>query len=302
MTLVPAKPETPLPGDLKRFLDAKLDTPYGLKTADVRYLLTTPVHKLQRTILRPGNVKLSRHILTFGLPAILSCPGATELCSALCYACTYNYKLANVIVPRMENFVLACRPDFDEILRRELPLHRQKVIRPHDSGDLFNAAYAAAWYRVMRDTAALGYRYFIFSRSWRVAEVCEVLGQMSRLRNVRLWYSVDQQTGWPAYLPQRVRLAWMQTTEADLPPRPVDLVFRDYAIRRTRAKRVRGALVCPYENGFSRRLEDGGKFYNCWVCGLCWQDLDGPHDPRAHHDERVLGTGRIPLKLVPLVV
>lgn len=267
----------------------------------VRALLERPLDELPFEVLRPGNDKLGNQILTFGLPAVVSCPGRTELCERLCYACHYHYKQGNVVKTRMRNLVLACRDDFDELVLGELRRKRQRLVRPHDSGDLFSAAYAEAWYRVMAATSAT-HRHFLFSRSWRVEGVDAVLSRMSRLPNVRVWYSVDREGGWPGYVPAGVRLAYLQSSEDDVPSRGVDLVFRDYKARRNAAKRVGGALVCPYENGFTRDPYDPEDGFDCVRCGLCWSPLEGAMDPRSHHDNRVRGTGRLGLKLVPAVV
>lgn len=267
----------------------------------VLQLLTLPPGGLRKRLLRAGNEKLSRRILTFGLPAVMTCPGRSELCGgaeALCYATHNRYKNSFVAKPRLENYVLACRDDFAELVLAELPHHRQRVVRPHDSGDLFSEAYAQQWLRVMKASPNL--RFFIFSRSWRVREINAVLGEMASLSNARVWYSVDRETGWPSKLPEKGRVAYMQADAGDLPDRPTDLVFRDHAARGEAARRVGGALVCPYENGFTRDPSEGGTVFNCHNCGLCWGELGTTKDPREHHDMKVAGSGRLALPLVKL--
>jgi hypothetical protein len=54
----------------------------------------------------------------------------------------------------------------------------------------------------------------------------------------------------------------MQTSADDLPPR-ADLVFRVRRLRKTVAKRVALAVVCPVENGATGRRTDCGR------CRLC---------------------------------
>jgi hypothetical protein len=105
-------------------------------------------------------------------------------------------------------------------------------------------------------------RFYAYTRSWRRPEIVGALAELSRCRNVRLWYSCDQDTGIPAHAPRRVRLAWMQTSAEDIPPR-ADLVFRVHRLRKTVAKRVALALVCPVENGATGHRTDCGR------CRLC---------------------------------
>ena len=54
----------------------------------------------------------------------------------------------------------------------------------------------------------------------------------------------------------------MQTSADDIPTR-ADLVFRVQRLRKTVAKRVNLALVCPVENGATGHRTDCGR---CRVC------------------------------------
>jgi hypothetical protein len=71
-------------------------------------------------------------------------------------------------------------------------------------------------------------------------------------------------------VPPRVRLAWLVTSAADLPPQGMGLTFRVRPLRRqplTRSNRVR---VCPGEDGVARQVRVTGD-----RCGLCWRPLPG---------------------------
>src|SRR5262249_47399690 len=133
-------------------------------------------------------------------------------------------------------------------------------VRIHVSGDFYSADYIRKWIAIARACPAT--RFFCYSRSWRRADLAEALAELSRCRNVRRWYSCDHDTGIPADVPRRVKLAWMQTSADDLPPR-ADLVFRVHKLRKTVAKRVSLALVCPVENGATGHRTDCGR------CRLC---------------------------------
>jgi hypothetical protein len=141
-------------------------------------------------------------------------------------------------------------------------VHRRFVgcVRIHVSGDFFSAAYVRAWIAIVRACPAT--RFFAYTRSWRVADMTGPLAELARCRNVRLWYSCDRDTGIPARVPRRVRLAWMMTSTDDLPPR-ADLVFRVHRLRRKPLKRIGLALVCPVENGATGHQTDCGR------CRLC---------------------------------
>lgn len=84
--------------------------------------------------------------------------------------------------------------------------------------------------------------------------------------NLQLWFSCDRDTGVPNSVPESVRLAWLMTTTSDLPPRPVDLLFRVQALRRTPLAMIDGMLVCPAEDGQTRRQP-----VTCDQCRNCWR-------------------------------
>lgn len=267
----------------------------GLTEVRVHQLLTSSLESMERMLFKPGNAKLSKRILTFGLPAGPTCPGKTELCEEKCYATQHYYRMDNVKTPRLENLVLAHRTDFADLAVDELSYHRQRVVRIHDSGDFFSREYAEAWLAVARRDKKR--RFFALTRSWRLDDICQVMVKMSKLKNFRMWYSIDRETGWPSFVPTGVRLAYLQVDEKDVPTRPVDLVFRDYAVRYRPAKRLGGNLVCPYENGVTRVATDKNSTLSCWTCGICWSELGTARDPRRHHDREIVGTRRVSLKL-----
>jgi len=89
---------------------------------------------------------------------------------------------------------------------------------------------------------------------------------MSKLSNVKMWWSVDHETGCPPRLPKNVRLAYMQVETNDIPDYKVDLVFRVDRVRdQLIAKKVANALVCPVENGITKQMD-------CMRCGFCWRN------------------------------
>ncbi len=151
----------------------------------------------------------------------------------------------------------------DFILRRQV-----QVVRLHVGGDFPSPAYTRKWLAVMRRLP--GVRFYFYTRSWKVAAIRRILVAMARLPNVRAWFSADLQTGLPRRVPAGVRLAWLMSATADLPPR-ADLVFRVRPLRRLVRKRVSWqggggqALVCPTENGAT------GQRTSCAQCGVCWR-------------------------------
>jgi hypothetical protein len=97
-----------------------------------------------------------------------------------------------------------------------------------------------------------------------VSAIAPVLGQMARLRNVRLWYSTDRETGVPDSVPRGVRVAWLEVGEGQ--SEPADLVFVIRRLRRAASLRLELPLICPHETPQGREAE-----VTCTTCGRCWR-------------------------------
>jgi hypothetical protein len=218
------------------------------------------VHPCRPRLLVRGNRKLGDAIFSFSLPAGSTCPGQSPSCARHCYAKHGHYVHPNVRALYARNLELTHSPAFVGLMRAEVRRTLARVVRIHGSGDFYSPEYARKWVDVAHATKET--RYFAFTRSWRVPEIREELTLLARLRNVRLWFSCDKDTGVPATQPKRVKLAWMQTSPEDVPPR-VDLVFRIRSLRNTTVKRIGLTLVCPVENGITKTT--------CGQCGFCWQ-------------------------------
>ena len=211
-----------------------------------------------RNLLQQGNTKLGEGIYTFSLSAVTTCPGSSPACRRECYALRGRF----IFLRRAYRSYLAASHEEGLAARMIAGIRRRWAgcVRIHVSGDFYSAEYVRKWAAVARACPAT--RFFAYTRSWRRADIAEALAELSRCRNVRLWYSCDCDTGIPARVPRRVRLAWMQTSADDLPPR-ADLVFRVHRLRKTVAKRVALAVVCPVENGATGHRTDCGR------CRLC---------------------------------
>lgn len=93
------------------------------------------------TILSKGNSKLKKDgIVSIGLPPIKTCPGASD-CKKYCYACTGFLSFGKAKEKRQENFKKIKNKTFLKEVTKELKKEKAKIIRLHDSGDIFNMGY-----------------------------------------------------------------------------------------------------------------------------------------------------------------
>jgi len=221
-----------------------------------------------------GNDKIG-NALTFSIPAIDTCPGASGLCKGLCYATRGHYHGSNVKDRLHRNWEHSKHPDFAETAIRLLNgMNRKsaKIFRVHPSGDLYDVTYARKWFQIMKRCPS--WTFWIYTRSWRIKEFLPVLTNIAKLPNVQLWFSVDNETGRPLEVPPGVRLAYMMIDDNDEPRWDTDLFFRDGGIRDSVRKHIRGTLVCPVENGVSHTT--------CDKCRVCLTDPVQDPSKRTH--------------------
>jgi len=108
--------------------------------------------------LSEGNKKLipskDAKFLIWNLPAIVTCPFATEHCRSLCYALKAERVYPSVKKSRYEHFELSKSNDFvnrmiftiNAYMNRPSYKNAKKVIvRIHESGDFYNLKYTLAW-------------------------------------------------------------------------------------------------------------------------------------------------------------
>ncbi len=217
-------------------------------------------------MLTRGNHKLGRdRIWSFSLPSGTNetCPGMTPTCGQHCYAVALERYRPAAAAKYRRNLVSSRRRDFTRRLRAFLVAHAVRVVRIHVGGDFYSSAYARKWLRIVRGSPRT--RFFFYTRSWRVAAVKAVLDRMSHLPNCRAWYSADRDTGVPAGVPPRVRVAWLTTTPDEVTPADSDLIFRVRRLRR-QPHLNGGPPVCPAEDGVVRTQRT-----TCDVCGRCWR-------------------------------
>jgi hypothetical protein len=152
------------------------------------------------------------------------------------------------------------RDDFAGRMAEELYRKGVLVMRWHVSGDIYNPVYARKIKVVAEVTP--GTAFMLYTRTWRVEPIAEVLWEIAALPNVCVWLSADDETGYPPLVPEGVRVAWMQTGDS---PERVDLVFATREARKDPA-RINLDLLCPTESDAGKRAGT-----TCSSCQYCWR-------------------------------
>jgi hypothetical protein len=83
--------------------------------------------------------------------------------------------------------------------------------------------------------------------------------------NMRMWWSVDRETGWPDAVPPGVSVCYLDDGQGVQDADEADLVFRIKRLRLEVPTLYPLRLICPNER-------PGGKDTQCSDCQRCWSD------------------------------
>ena len=200
-------------------------------------------------MLTNRNSKLGKSIWAFNLPAGVTCPGASEACSAMCYAKKTERIYSNARLAYAANLeqVQGSKDWTDDVIG-QIKAKRIATVRIHAKGDFYSAEYILEWIDIA--AACPDTIFFAYTRSWRVAGLLPALEALKALKNVRLLASVDWTTG-PA--PDGWRAARMMDKA------------ESKAIKAGARPAVAG-IVC---------LEQAGKAESCGDCKVCFKPGKG---------------------------
>lgn len=196
-------------------------------------------------LLVRGNGALGPRVWHTDLPALLSCPGASEWCHLVgnCYAQKGNYMFESVQKKYADNFgLLRFNPDeYEAQLRSELRKVRpDEWFRIHTSGDMFSVAQIELWARVITDHPHIP--FWFTTRAWTVEKLRVAIEELLfPIANLRVWGSTDKTLGLP---PEGWREARIFDTQDEA--------------------REAGYTVCP-KQATPKRHD------TCSTCGLCWR-------------------------------
>ena len=210
-------------------------------------------------LLQHGNSKLGRAIHVWSIPAVDTCPGSTAVCRKLCYATRHRFRFDSVRRRLAWNRQQCDRPDFVERMTAEIRSGGVLVLRIHVAGDFYDPAYLRQWSAIVKRSPRV--RFYGYTRSWRIAALAPALEELAAFRAMRLWYSIDEESGVPANVPPNVRLAYLQSSSAP-PPSAADLVFLPHSLRIL----PESLIVCDHETISGKRLG-----VTCGSCGRCFR-------------------------------
>lgn len=127
-----------------------------------------------------GNKKLVPNdktgFIVWNLPAIVTCPYATENCKKYCYARKAEKAYPDCLPARMDNFKLSRNTEsFIEFMTRYIATiatigkKPEYIVRIHESGDFYNQAYTDAWIAIIENVSRITskVKFIAYTKSFR---------------------------------------------------------------------------------------------------------------------------------------
>lgn len=199
---------------------------------------------------------------SFGLPAGVSCPGATSFCDSICYAkklerIPYLKSVRDILKDNMTTLIYADYLDgipgmvkelsgmvqvfYDQAVKRNAP----KLFRIHWDGDFFSNDYAKAWAEVVRSFPDV--QFWVYIRSFNV------LPFITGIDNLSVYISAD---------PINISVAKKLSKLYDVP-----IAYVDNTFDAGRDKLEGKTYVCPENKGTLPLITKKGSA--CARCGVC---------------------------------
>lgn len=112
--------------------------------------------KYKDITMSKGNLKLSKDILIWNIPAVKTCPNCSD-CWKKCYARKAEKMYPSVLPCRERNYQASLKEDFVSnmvyLIRKTLKnakKYKPKAIRIHESGDFYSREYAEKWKEIAK--------------------------------------------------------------------------------------------------------------------------------------------------------
>ena len=214
------------------------------RLATLRLTQPSPSHRIHG--LEIGNSKTGSSgskaatILLWNLPAVATCPGASEWCLSHCYNGDDRPTVYRTPLWQGNWYdYLNRRPELHSLILEQIRAAAPPVaVRIHSSGDFFSSDYIKFWFDICSPLSST--MFWAYTRSWTIPELKPHLEKLRELNNVQLFASHDATMpvppdGW------RVSKVCTQDEAAGL------------------------ALLCP---------EQSGSAQNCASCGYCFRNIN----------------------------
>lgn len=154
----------------------KIFPKFTLKKTSFLYWILKARYKTRLNV-SDGNKKLVSNddvrFIVWNLPAIKTCPFATEHCRKSCYAVKAERAYKYTLPCRLRNFEESKKDDFaDHMIYTILDVirhdrrDRKYIVRIHESGDFYNERYASAWLKIAETLKGENIVFIAYTKSF----------------------------------------------------------------------------------------------------------------------------------------
>lgn len=126
---------------------------------------------------------------SFSLPVITTCPGKTPFCELYCYGLRGHFISEHVKQANDRRLEASLKPDFVDIIVREIQKTETPAFRLHVVGDFYTVEYVEKWITIAGILKTI--IFFGSTRSWRCDFLSEAVKRFRDLPNVYMKASVD---------------------------------------------------------------------------------------------------------------
>lgn len=148
--------------------------------------------------------------IIWNLPAIKTCPYATEHCKNACYARKAEQAYPDVLPARSRNFAESLNDDFtNRMLYTILKIRKgcrknNLIVRIHESGDFYNKAYAEKWLRIANSCIGEDITFIAYTKSFKYFDGVAISANFSLRASIWDDTKADQleimnRNGWNIY-------------------------------------------------------------------------------------------------------
>lgn len=142
----------------------------------------------------------TERFIIWSIPAISTCPYATESCKKFCYAmkaqrmykATKKARELNLIETKKPNFVNRMIDAIETISNKPSYKNKKIYFRIHESGDFYNTQYLQSWYKIAEALPHI--KFLAYTKSFNMVDELHTIGGHETPSNLILRASIVPDT------------------------------------------------------------------------------------------------------------
>lgn len=178
----------------------------------------SPLTDVEKRLIEHGNSKTGfsnkniEAVYVWNIPAVATCPGASNWCKKHCYNGDYRDKFPHDKWRANWEWFESDHKDLSDKLCTLLNREKKTAMRIHSSGDFYSKKYIEFWLSVVEECPNT--LFWAYTRSWVIPKLISPLRLLHQLPNIQLFASWDETMPKP---PKGWRLSIVSDDMSSLP-------------------------------------------------------------------------------------